>query len=215
MMKFRQPLALSLSLTLALVGCAPRLRPLAGDLAPVSMPRTAMPRGHHLIFFEWEYADVDMKGKGNGVARVASPDSGRLDFFLAGGFAGGAAVLIRDSLQLPGIDMFRRLIPPPTLLWAVLGRSAFPVTRDTAIRRDGALLRADLGKPVQWRATFRSDSLIRLEHVEGDRVVEWVEHLPEQRIEYRQESARRSLKLQITRMETIEGFDASIWSLGR
>jgi hypothetical protein len=179
------------------------------------MPRTEVPVGHHMIFFDWEYSDVDMNGKGNGVARVASPDSGRLDFFLAGGFAGGAAVLIRDSLQLPGIDMFRRLIPPPTLLWAVLGRSAFPVTRDTAVRREGELLRADLGKPVQWRATFRSDSLVRLEHVEGDRVMEWIEHLPERRIEYRQEAARRSLKLQITRVESVEGFDASIWSLGR
>ena len=207
--------ALALCFTLALVGCAPKLKPLAGELAPVPMPRTEMPVGHHLIFFDWEYSDVDMKGKGNGVARVASPDSGRLDFFLAGGFAGGAAVLIRDSLQLPGIDLFRRLIPPPPLLWAVLGRSAFPVTRDTAVRREGELLRADLGRPVQWRATFRADSLVRLEHVEGDRVMEWIEHLPERRIEYRQEAARRSLKLQITRVESIEGFDASIWSLGR
>jgi hypothetical protein len=51
--------------------------------------------------------------------------------------------------------------------------------------------------------------------VEGDRVMEWIEHLPERRIEYRQEAARRSLKLQITRVESVEGFDASIWSLGR
>ena len=207
--------ALPLLLTLALIGCAPKLKPLGGDLAPVSMPRTEMPRGHHEIVFDWEYSDQEMKGKGNGLARVASPDSARLDFFLAGGYIGGNAVLIRDSLQLPGIDIFRRLIPPPTLLWALLGRSAFPVTRDTAVRRDGEFLRADLGKPVQWRATFRSDSLVRLEHVEGDRVVEWIEHQPGRRIEYRQESARRSLKLQITRMDLVESFDASIWSIGR
>jgi hypothetical protein len=204
-----------LACTLALVGCAPRLKPLVGDLTPVAMPRPEMPRGHHQLFFDWEYADQDMKGNGNGVARVASPDSARLDFFLAGGFIGGNAVLIRDSLQLPGIDMFRRLIPPPPLLWALLGRSAFPVTRDTAVSRDGVLLRADLGKPVQWRATFRSDSLVRLERVDGDRVVEWIEHLPGRRIAYRQESARRSLKLQITMVESVEGFDASIWSINR
>jgi hypothetical protein len=209
---------LSLPLTLALlaaVACAPRLAPLGGELAPRSMPRTEVPRGHHQIVFDWEYSDQDMKGTGNGVARVASPDSARLDFFLAGGLIGGNAVLIGDSLQLPGIDLFRRLIPPPTLLWAVLGRSAFPVTRDTAVRREDMFLRADLGKPIQWRATFRSDSLIRLERVDGDRVVEWIEHLSGRRIEYRQESARRSLKLQITRMEPVDSFDASIWSLGR
>jgi hypothetical protein len=200
---------------LVLAACAPRLRPLAGEAAPVAMPRTEIEHNKRQIVFDWEYADQDMAGKGNGVARVSWPDSARLDFFLAGGFAGGAAVLIGDSLQLPGIDLFRRLIPPPTLMWALLGRSAFPVTGDTAVRVEGALLRADLGKPVQWRATFRSDSLVRLEHVEGERVVEWIERLPAQRIEYRQEAARRSLKLQITRVDTVRSFDASIWSIIR
>ena len=199
----------------AAVACAPKLKPLAGDVAPVAVPRTEIERGYRQIVFDWEYSDQDMTGKGNGVARVASPDSARLDFFLAGGFAGGAAVLIEDSLQLPGIDLFRRLIPPPTLMWAVLGRSAFPVTRDTAVRRQDGLLRVDLGNPVQWRATFRSDSLVRLDHVEGGRVVEWIEHLPDHRIEYRQETARRTLKLQITRIDTVGSFDASIWSIGR
>ena len=196
-------------------GCAPRLRPLGGEVTGVSMPRTEMERGHRQIVFDWEYSDQDMTGKGNGVARVASPDSARLDFFLAGGFAGGAAVLIGDSLQLPGIDMFRRLIPPPTLMWALLGRSAFPVTRDTAVYREGEFLRADLGKPVQWRATFRSDSLIRLDHVEGDRRVEWIEQQPGGRIEYRQETSRRSLRLHIVMVDTVGSFDASIWSIIR
>jgi len=199
----------------AAVACAPRLKPLVGDVAPVAVPHAALERGYRQIVFDWEYSDQDMTGKGNGVARVASPDSARLDFFLAGGFAGGSAVLIGDSLQLPGIDLFRRLIPPPTLMWAVLGRSAFPVTRDTAVRRQDDLLRVDLGNPVSWRATFRSDSLVRLDHVEGGRVVEWIEHLPGHRIEYRQEIARRALKLQIIRIDTVGSFDASIWSINR
>lgn len=206
---------LTLALACMSAACAPRLKPLGGESTPVAMPRTEMPRGYHQIFFDWEYSDQDMTGKGNGVARISWPDSARLDFFLAGGFAGGSAVLIGDSLQLPGIDLFRRLIPPPTLMWTLLGRSAFPVTRDTVVRRDGALLRADLGKPVQWRATFRSDSLIRLDRVDGDRVMEWIEHLPERRIEYRQETARRSLKLQVTRVDSVGSFDASIWSITR
>jgi hypothetical protein len=211
-MKYRARFAL---LLLGAVACAPRLSPLAGEVAPVAMPRTEMLPGHHQIFFDWEYSDQDMTGKGNGVARIAFPDSARLDFFLAGGFAGGSAVLIGDSLQLPGIDLFRRLIPPPTLLWTLLGRSAFPATRDTTVRRDGTVLRADLGKPVQWRATFRSDSLVRLDRVDGDRVIEWIEHLPDDRIEYRQETARRSLKLRVTRVDSVGSFDASIWSITR
>jgi hypothetical protein len=89
------------------------------------------------------------------------------------------------------------------------------VTGDTAVRLDGGLLRADLGRPVRWRATFRSGSLVRLERVEGDRVVEWIEHQPDARIEYRQESARRSLKLHITQVDSVGSFDSSIWSIRR
>jgi hypothetical protein len=199
----------------AAIACAPQLKPLGGEIAPVSLPRSTMPSGHRQIIFEWDYTDADLSGRGNGVARVASPDSVRLDFFLAGGFAGGSAVLIGDSLQLPGIDMFRRLIPPPTLLWASLGRSVFPVTRDTAIRRDGAFLRADLGKPVEWRVSFRQDTLVRLERVDAGRVVEWIERTGDDRIEYRQETARRTLKMQITQVYIVKGFDASIWNIDR
>jgi hypothetical protein len=193
--------------------CAPRLGALSGEVAPLTLPRAELPRGYHQVNFEWEFSDPDMSGKGEGVARVASPDSVRLDFFLAGGFVGGGAVLVGDSLDIPGIELTRRLIPPPTMLWGALGRTKLPVTRDTAIRRDGELLRADLGRPVEWRVTFRRDSLVRLEHVEGGRVVEWVDRGAGNDLQYRQEVARRSLKLHITRVEDVLAFDASIWHI--
>jgi hypothetical protein len=211
----RRSLALAACAFLTVVACAPRLKPLDGEIAPVSLPHTEIRREHQQITFDWEYADPDMSGKGEGVARVAYPDSARLDFYLAGGFIGGAAVLIGDSLQIPVIDLMRRLIPPPTMLWATLGRSAFPVTRDTAIRREGEFLRADLGRPVEWRVTFHQDTLIRLERVSGDRVVEWVDRAGDNRVTYRQESARRVLKLHVTDVTTVKEFDASIWSIGR
>ena len=43
-----------------------------------------------------------MTARGEGVARIASPDSVRMDFFLGGGLGSGAAVLIGDSLSGPG-----------------------------------------------------------------------------------------------------------------
>lgn len=198
---------------IAIAACAPRLGPLHGVVAPTALPRSEISPGHQQVSFEWEYADIDMAGRGDGVARIASPDSVRLDFFLAGGFTGGAAVMIGDSLEVPGIEIMRRLIPPPTLLWGSLGRTALPVMRDTAIRRDGAFLRADIGRPVAWRVTFRGDSLIRLEHVDGGRVVEWVDRAEQSRIEYRQESARRSLRLHITHVENGTAFDQTIWHI--
>jgi hypothetical protein len=214
-MSDRIALAVLFGLTALASACAPRLRPLAGNVAPVALPHLVLAPGHRQMFFDWEYADTELSGRGNGVARVAAPDSIRLDFFIAGGFGGGAAVLIDDSLQTPGFDFVRRMIPPPTLLWAVLGRSAFPVMRDTAIRRDGEFLRADLGRPVEWRVTFRADTIVRLEHVEGDRVIEWIQRSADDRLEYRQEVARRTLKLHLTRVENVGEFNSSIWHLGR
>jgi hypothetical protein len=211
------PLALALMLVVALAGCIPRLAPLTGVDAPAGrLPRTLLPAGHRKITFTWELEDRDMTGRGDGVARIATPDSARLDFFLGGGFGGGAAVLIGDSLTAPGGgDLVRRLIPPPTLLWAALGRIALPNLPDTVIRVEGLLLRADVGKPVAWRLTFRSDTLIRAERVDGGRVVEWVDRGDPSRIHYRNESSRRSLRLIITRTDEVPEFDASIWRFDR
>ncbi len=207
-----QPLAIGLAMGVALA-CAPRVKPLVGEIAAVSLPRGDLLPGHRQLVFEWSYSDPDMSGKGDGVARIAAPDSARLDFFLAGGFTGGLAVVVGDSIATPAADLSRRLIPPPALLWATLGRSAFPVTRDTAIRRDGDLLRADFGQPVEWRATFRHDSLVRVEHIDGGRIVEWVERRDDNRLEYRQETARRSLQLHITRVDDVPAFDPAIWHI--
>ena len=203
-------------LSLGLVACAPRLTPLTGAPAPAErLPRTMVPAGHHKIVFTWELQDRDMTGRGDGVARVAAPDSARLDFFLAGGFGGGGAVMIGDSLQVPGPDMVRRLVPPPPLLWASLGRVALPNLPDTVIKVEGPTLRADIGRPVTWRLTFRGDTLVRAERVTGGRVAEWMERTDASHIRYRDEGARRSLHLSITRTDEVSEFDASIWRLDR
>ncbi|HVX39112.1 MAG TPA: hypothetical protein VHB25_06000 [Gemmatimonadaceae bacterium] len=201
---------------LALGACVPRLAPLAGAPAPAtSLPRTTIAPGHHKIVFDWTLSDQEMTGKGDGVARIAAPDSARLDFFLAGGFGGGGAILIGDSVQAPGGDMIRRLIPPPTLLWAALGRVALPNLPDTVIRVEGDVRRADIGNPVAWRLTFRGDTLRRVDRVSGGKVEEWVERSDATHIQYRNERTRRSLQLTITRTEEVPEFDASTWRLVR
>jgi hypothetical protein len=159
--------------------------------------------------------DAQLSGRGEGAARIAAPDSVRLDFFLAGGFGGGAAVLIGDSLRLPGSDFAARLVPPPPLLWAALGRLALPALPDTVVRVDGPVLRADVGHPIAWRVTFRGDTLVRLERVEKGRVQEWFERTNATTARYRNEGAHRSLELTIKR--TLDGpeFDVSIWRFDR
>ena len=200
---------------MAIAGCAPpRVGALPGSLAPVRLlPRGTLPDGRRKLVFQWELRDGDISARGDGVSRIASPDSVRLDFFLGGGFGSGAAVLIGDSLQVPGPDMVRRLVPPRALLWAALGRFDVPAERDTVVRVDGGVLRADIGVPVHWRATFHGDTLTRLERIDGGRLQEWVERATGQKVQYRNEAARRSLSLVIQRSDVVSPFDPSIWIL--
>jgi len=202
------------ALTMALVSCRPpRIQPLQGAPAPVQrLPAGELPEGYRKIVFKWELRDGDMTARGDGVARVASPDSVRLDLFLGGGFGGGAAVLIGDSLRAPGPDLIRKAIPPRALLWAALGRFQVPAEPDTVVRVDGDLVRADIGRPVGWRVSFRGDTLVRLERVEGGRLQEWVQRSTGQRVEYRNEAARRSLSLDIQRSDAVPSFDPAIWT---
>jgi hypothetical protein len=162
--------------------------------------------------FSWELRDPESLVRGEGVARLASPDSARLDFFVGAGLGGGRAVLIGQSVRAPGGDFVRRLIPPAPLLWAALGRLALPAAADTTVRVDNGVLRADVGAPTAWRVTFRGDTLVRVERVAGDRVTEWVERQSAGRVRYRHETARRDLTLVVERfVEESSPFDATIW----
>lgn len=207
--------SLLLPLLLLAAGCRPpRVAPLAGSPAPSrALPRGVALPAHQKVVFRWELRDADMTARGEGVARIAAPDSVRLDFFLGGGFGGGAAVLIGDSLQVPGPDVARKLVPPRPLLWAALGRLDLPAERDTVVRVDGTVVRADIGAPVRWRVTFRGDTLSRLERVEDGRLQEWVQRGDGGTVQYRNEGTRRSLSLDIQRADAVPPFDPSIWSL--
>ena len=199
--------------------CAKRLEPLTGVTVRDQLPRGGLPAGHRHLVFRWELQDVDFIARGEGAARIAPPDSARLDFFLGGGVGSGAAVLIRDRLQLAdqGSDIARRVVPPVPLLWATLGRVALPALRDTAARRTGDTVRADLGQPVVWRVTFVRDTLRRIERVEQGRVLEWVERpsagAGNQRVRYRHEGTRRQLDIEITRSTPVGAFDPRIFTL--
>jgi hypothetical protein len=208
----RRPAALlsALAAVVSTSACAPALHPLAGAPAPKDLPNTAIPTGYHRLLFDWELQDGDISARGEGVARIAYPDSARLDLFVAGGFGSGIAILIGDSLQVPGGSMARRFVPPPPLLWASLGRAALPPARDTLARVDGELLRIDIGVPVNWRLTFRRDTLLRVERVRDGRILEWVERTGDA-VRYRSEEGRRSLMLTVKRREEVAPFDASIW----
>lgn len=200
---------------LVLGACAPKLRPLEGAPVPAALPRGDLPPERRLVVFRWELEDPDFVARGEGAARIAPPDSARLDFFLAGGLGSGAAALIDGELRLPSNaeNLARRLVPSAPLLWGALGRLAVPPLRDTSARVDGDTLRADIGTPVTWRVIFVHDTLRRVERVDGGRVVEWVERFAGRPVRYRHEVSRRRLELFISRTDEVDAFDASIWVL--
>ena len=156
---------------LATIACAPTAAPLKGVLAPDrSLPSLALPPGHRHVVFKWDYQEGDIAARGDGSMRIAPPDSARLDFFLGGGLGAGAAVLIGDSLRAQNAELARRYIPPTPMMWASLGRLAIPALPDTVVRIDGDLLRADVGRPVQWRVAIRGDTLVGLDHISRGKI---------------------------------------------
>jgi hypothetical protein len=177
----------------------------------VPLPRVDLPVGHRRLVFNWEYSEPELMLRGEGVARVAAPDSARLDLFLGNGLGGGFALLIGDTLVTPGADLIRRYLPPAPLLWAALGRLALPNVADTTARVDGKTVRADIGHDPQWRITLVDSTLVRVERIDGGRLQEWVEHRQSGRIVYRHETGRRTLSITVNRTEELAGFDASIW----
>ncbi len=192
-------------------GCAPRARPLAGDVVPVpAIPAAAPAPPHELVVFRWRLEDPDFSARGDGAARLARPDSARLDLALEGGFAGGQAWVLGDSVVAP-LAIAKRIVPPAALFWGALGRLAVP-PGDTAVRRDGDTLRADIVRPdATWRAAWSRDTLRRLERIVGGRVVERVERAADGAITYRQLAQHRALELVVVRRADVAPFDAAIW----
>lgn len=207
----------ALALAAVALSCAPRARPLAGEpVASSRVPSAKLEPGHRRIVFKWSYDDGTMMARGDGAARIAPPDSARLDFFLDGGMGGGYAIVLGDAVTTPNDAQARRYLPPPPLLWAALGRLAVPAAADTSARVDGAVLRADIGHDPGWRVTFDdAGRLRRLEHLVDGRIQEWVSRNPSgdalTEVRYENARARRALTLSVQRTIPEADFDEAIW----
>lgn len=194
---------------LLLGACAPKVRPLAGLPSTVPLPGAQLPPGHARLVFRWDYGDPLFSARGEGVARIAPPDSVRLDFFADGGLGNGFAILIGDSLATPANDDARRYLPPAPLLWAALGRLDVEGA-DSLLRLQGDTLRADIGRDPTWRAAFVGRTLRALERIEDGRLRESIRR-DSAVVTYRNFGARRRLTLTILRRHDDPPFDETIW----
>ncbi len=197
--------------TLALAGCARAAATLRGTpVPPASLPPLQLTSNRHVVF-RWEFTEDFIVARGDGVARLAPPDSARLDFFADGGFGSGYALIFGDRIVTPGGNPVSGMLPSPPMLWAAVGRLAVPPSPDTVAAVDGSVLRADIGRDPRWRVTITDGRFALLEHIAGNTVVESVSRAPDGTVRYSNPRSRRMLRITITREEDVRGFDASIW----
>ncbi|MDZ7630963.1 MAG: hypothetical protein U5K74_06340 [Gemmatimonadaceae bacterium] len=200
--------------SLAAVSCAPRLAPLA-NATPVParepLPSIELPRHSQRIVFTWRLQESELEVRGEGAARIAAPDSARVDLFVAGGLGSGAAWVIADEMRLEAPEALRRVLPPPAFLWAALGRFAIPPGQDTVVARSDSTLTAEIGPSPRWRLSIRGNRVTRLERADGDRIIDRLERKEDGSLVYFHAPTRRQLTLTITRVDSVAPFDASIW----
>lgn len=202
-----------LAVAVVVTSCAtaPRAGPLTGVPVAVSVPDTRLRHGYRRIVFAWEYKERLFSAKGEGAARIAPPDSVRIDLFLENSSSYvGFVIMIADSLTRVSQDEARRSLPPPPLLWAALGVVRV-VAADTVARQDGDTLRVEIGRDPAWRLAFSSPTLGRMERIAAGKIEQTVERRDSTRIVYKQPAAGRSLVLTIKGFFPETGFDAAIW----
>ena len=198
-----------------LTSCAaPRLAPLPNatgvpDREP--LPVIELPSHSQRIVFAWRLQEAELEVRGEGAARIAAPDSARVDLFVAGGLGSGVAWVIGDRMRLDAPDALLKVLPPPAFLWAALGRFAIPAGTDTLISRSDSSLTADIGPSPRWRLNLRGRRIMRLERAENDRVIDRLDRKADGALVYFHAPTRRQLTLTITRVDSLPPFDASIW----
>src|SRR5512134_1738438 len=147
-------------LAAVVAGCAPRMEPLLPvDAAPVdraavmawSAPTTpARPAVHR---FKWLYRDGRQSAGGRGSARVAPPDSVRVDARGPLGQGRSSGVVVGDSvLWAEPEDNLIEAAPNVALMWALFGVARAPRSGTTLL----GLERADL---TAWRIVEGPDTL--------------------------------------------------------
>lgn len=189
---------------------APTVGPLAGVPTSRPLPPTALPPGYQSIVFRWQYRERVFSSRGDGIARIAAPDSLRIDLFLDNGSSAGFVILIADSLAIAAHDNARRFVPPAPMLWAALGRVTM-AGPDTVVHVDGDTLHAEIGPSPTWRLAFHDGALVRAQRLDGQRIEDLVERTDSSVVVYRQPRAARTLTLNVVRRSEESAFDASIW----
>lgn len=219
----RGPAALVLA---ALVGCSsPPPPPPAPPLDGQQVATTARVRSQldepTRILFDWSMTEQDGRFSGRGVARVEPPYRARLDLFLPGGETVARAALVDDELRLPP-DVPDGMIPPPHLLWGVLGvfrpgsGAALLDAEDRA--SDGVLMRYGFEDGKEIRYTLQGRRVRQVELLRGGDVVQRVSleldgesRYPAEAV-YRDMAGFKELRIRRESVTAVEPYPPDIWN---
>lgn len=173
------------------------------------------------VIFDWELNEAGVRVKGRGVARIEPPYKARVDLFLGNNEPILKAALIGGELIMPP-GQPRQILPPADLFWATLGvfrpdYSAEFLGGDE-LEEDALRLRYryEDGKELHYR--IEDGLLKRLELLEGETVVQWVEVELDGDSKYpvlatyRNLAAFRELKIIRDRLDRVESYPPDIWN---
>lgn len=154
------PRGFGLYLGLLIAGCggtpgavAPEGAPPLGADQVAAWVAPTMPAAHRLYRYRWLYRDDRSSVGGRGSARVAPPDSARLDVTVALGVASGAGVVVNDTMLWGRPeDLLARFVPNYDLMWAMFGVARTPPP-------GAAITGAEDGTSRSWRYADGPDTL--------------------------------------------------------
>lgn len=201
----------------------PAVAPDAPLATPAQVSRwvhSTAPVGHRVLKFRWQIQDDRGAAGGRGSARVAAPDSIRLDVAGPLGSGRGAAVVVGDSARWTDPpDIIRRLVPSYPLMWAMLGVMRAPPANATVQGMEDST-------GVRWQWSNGTDTVryswqasgtqLKAEARHGGELVGWVEttlgssHEPE-RSQLIAPSASTRLTLTFSESESPDSFPSDLW----
>ncbi|MDX1675651.1 MAG: hypothetical protein R3314_12725 [Longimicrobiales bacterium] len=169
--------------------------------------------------FAWRVLDGQARFSGEGAARIEPPYRARLDLFGAHGETYLSAALVGDELRLPGDPGVA--LPPPAMMWAVLGVVRPPQGAELlGTRVQGSELELHYGVGDGRIRYDVADGRLRLADWWGDgrRMVAEVRGgelgLPTEAA-FRDWSRNTELHLELERVEEVEPYPPEIWTPGR
>jgi hypothetical protein len=159
------------ALTLVAAACsrAPHSLAIAGTFVPASAEelaaaaRRTVPARAELVRFAWRSDDGRVQLSGSGAARIAPPDSMRVDIAAALGLGRATLILTGDSAVARPADVVRQVLPDRFALWAALGVLRVPAG-------DLTVARFEDGERSVWRVTD-GEGRVTLFELRGDTLV--------------------------------------------